>query len=161
METLCKFVRWHYAWAEETKHEGNKHTAEFISYQLFYDLRLLCFGFMGLVLTHLGSGDGVKYIVPRDVSQDVVENLFGRIRSMSGGQRHPDMVQAVRADRHLDEARARRKKEKRPVSTMDDEWYTRQGNCRGKYKVQRVAKPPPTGPVRTRPPGKHKRFVIG
>lgn len=153
--TICKFVNWHLEWAAETGHQGNKHTETFISYQLFYDLRLLCIGFCGLVLTHLG--DGVKYIVPKDINQDVVENFFGRIRRMSSGQSHPDMETAVRAARHLDDQRSRMKKEKRRVSSMDDEWYTMRGNCQGRFKVQRVLAPAPAS-MPTQKKGKYTRF---
>ena len=156
--TVCAFMNWHDVWAKETGHEGNKHTTEFISYELFYDLRLLCYGFLALILTHLGDGDNIKYIVPRDINQDVVENLFGRIRRMTGGQRHPGMLEAARAVRHLHDQQSRTKKERSRVHSVDDEWHNLKGSCRGKFKVQRVLRAAPAT-MRAQKP-RNKRWEI-
>ena len=145
--TLRAFMKWHEDWAEDAGHTAKKHTEAFCSWQLFFDIRLLCCGVIGIVSTYLEGTE--NFVVPRHLSQDLLENLFGQVRCAAGNVRHPLLKDVVQTLRHLCDSHARAKKFwEAPVG----------GNCHKGHLKRRLQTV--TTPLRTQEPGRGKRTRV-
>jgi len=103
LETLLSCVDWFDEWAAEAGHSGNTETRAFISYQLYFDLRIAVYGFIGFIRHYLGDGTKRpnKSVTPHSVSQDVLENLFALVRT-STSERHPTAAGVRRTIEHIE-----------------------------------------------------------
>jgi hypothetical protein len=73
----------------------------FLPYQCYFDIRLICAGFVAFCKHYLRNGhdtlrdpsDGkFRVVQPKRCNQDVIENHFGHVRDHGGSQRHPTQL---------------------------------------------------------------------
>ena len=79
---LVRIARWFEDWHAENEAAGGSAAEKqerFISRELFFDLRLCIYGFVGFVRHSLAKA-GAEGIVPRLYNQDCVEGFFSLIR---------------------------------------------------------------------------------
>jgi hypothetical protein len=73
-----------------------------LSHQLFFDLQLEIEGFLDLLHDQIERHGSVS-LLPRKLSQDSLESLFGCLRYACGGGNHPELLTAVRGARAAEE----------------------------------------------------------
>ena len=100
LQAILRIVRAWYQWSE---HEGQlsgwtaaETHARFLSHQIFYDIQTMIEGFIGLV-AYREQRWGAASIRARQITQDSLESLFGRLRYSCGGADAVSMARAVRA----------------------------------------------------------------
>lgn len=69
-----------------------------LSHQLHFDLQLEIEGFLGLLHDQVERHGSVA-LLPRKLSQDTLESLFGCLRYACGGGNHPELLGVVRGTR--------------------------------------------------------------
>ena len=72
--------------------------SHFLSHQLYFDLQHMIEGFLGLLL-YRGERHGPEEgsVCARNISQDSLESLFGRLRAACGGGRDPNVLKVLQA----------------------------------------------------------------
>eukprot|EP01052_Picozoa_sp_SAG31_P029711 SAG31_NODE_2975_length_4834_cov_3.139176_2_plen_423_part_00 len=87
LETLLQTAQHFEQWDRSNREQGARDedtkdatSRRFITRQLFYDLRMAVYGFVGLVRTHLRRFKDTAAFIPKMFSQDPVEAHFSRIR---------------------------------------------------------------------------------
>ena len=84
LEVICDYFRtWKSHVDELDGYTQTQRKEMFITHWLNDDLRRTCLGMVGVVRQYVTKTD--RRWVPRRFSQDPIENLFGQIRGLSGG----------------------------------------------------------------------------
>jgi hypothetical protein len=69
-------------------------SSRFLSHQLYFDIQMMLEGFLGLLKYRERHGAEGAVCV-RNLSQDSLESLFGRLRASCGSAKDPNMLKAV------------------------------------------------------------------
>jgi len=100
-----------------------------VSHQLFFDFQLEIEGFLGLLHDQL-ERHGSVCLLPRRLSQDSLESLFGCLRYACGGGNHPELLKVANGVRATEERIAAKRRvngqrKRKQNSGREDEKPTR------------------------------------